>query len=122
MQEVMEHAIKPTTKGLGLIYFLLVNQDQPLQAKVMTPLVTTLTLQQSIVLFEIQIGHDSLTISIFYCFFYFLSPTYSLLRKKPLTNLLLVLKTLAKRAHSGYDVPFQFIRITMAMIFGRALL
>ena len=62
MREVVEIVIKPATKGLGIGYALLVNQVQPLCAKVMVSVSTLL----SIVWFYIQLGH-SLTLPIFYC-------------------------------------------------------
>ena len=63
MRQVVETVIKPATKGLGISYALVVNQEQPLRAKVMVS-VSTL---QLIVSFYIQLGY-SLTLSIFYCF------------------------------------------------------
>ena len=72
MRDVVEIVIKPATKGLGIGYSLLVNQDKPLRAKVMVSVSTlhlTMHLQSIVSFYHFQQGHF-LTLSIFYCLFY----------------------------------------------------
>ena len=113
MRQVVEIAVKPATSGLGISYALLVNQEQPLRAKVMVS-VSTFTTINYFVLHSAS-RPFTYTIHLLLLLLLFISPTYSMLGKSPSLNSFIVLKALVRRARSGF-VPSRFIRIRVMMI------
>ena len=73
MRDVVELVIKPATKGLGVGYALLVNQEKPLKAKVMVSVSssTAITLHMIFISNQLQFKHSLTLSSIYHFLFYY---------------------------------------------------